>query len=197
MLNQLIQKNQLNQSIIDKLAAPLWRQEARGKQVRSACACRWRRAHDGGTVQLHLQVLTACAARRKQDLLWKDGPKKMSKETEHEKGSRNSFQLGSGRLQAAAMIPGLFPASGYKSMPGRLWAKNISQRDAISRELGELPEKGSTWHIGNSPVLRDGLIIHTLLTQRFAGISFSWEKLCLNFHFHGMKVAGAGFSWAI
>lgn len=94
----------------------------------------------------------------------------MSKEIEHEKGSRHLFKLGSARLQAAAMIPGLFSASGYESMHGRLRAKNISQRDAINRELGELQEKGNIWHIGNSPVLRDWLLIHTLLTERFAGI---------------------------
>lgn len=69
------------------------------------------------------------------------------------------------------MMPGLFPASDYKSMPGRLLAKNMSQRDAINAEPGDLQEKGNIWLIGNGPAVKDGLLMHTLLTQSFAGIS--------------------------
>lgn len=73
-------------------------------------------------------MLTACAASGKESLLWKDGPKRKSEETQHEKGSRHLFKCSSVGLQAATMIPGLFPASGYKSVPGKLPAKNIYQR---------------------------------------------------------------------
>lgn len=55
-------------------------------------------------------------------------PRGKSEETQHEKGSRHLFKCSSVGLQAATMIPGLFPASGYKSVPGKLPAKNIYQR---------------------------------------------------------------------
>lgn len=119
MLNKLIQKNQLNQLIIDKLAAPLWRPEV-AEVIASRSDVPVFLPADGVTAQVHMQLLPACAAWRKEDLLCKDGPKKISKETEHAEGSRHLFKLSSARLQEAAMIPGLFPASGYRSKPGRL-----------------------------------------------------------------------------
>lgn len=112
---------------------------------------------------------------------------------EHEKGPRRLFQWGSARLQAAAMMPGLFPSSDCKSAPGRPLAKNTSQRDAINTEPGDLQEKGNIWHIGNAPVVKGGLLVHALLTWSFAGILFSWEKLGFNLYFCALKVAGTGF----
>lgn len=90
-------------------------------------------------------------------------------------------------------MPGLFPASNYKSVPGSLQAKNMSQRDAINTEPGDLKEKGGIWHIGNRSAVKDGLPMHTLLTRSFAGISFIWEKLSFNLYFHALKVTGTGF----
>lgn len=89
-------------------------------------------------------------------------------------------------------MPGLFLASDYKSVPGRLPTKNMSQRDAINTEPGDLQKKGNIWHKGNGPVVKDGLLMHTLLTQSFAGISFTWEKLFFNLYFYALKVAGIG-----
>ena len=90
-------------------------------------------------------------------------------------------------------MQGLFSSSDCKSVPGRLPAKNTSQRDAINTEPGDLQEKGSIWHTRNGSVVEDGLLTHTLLTQSFAGILFSWEKLVFNLYFHALKVAGIGF----
>lgn len=135
-------KKQLNQLIIDKLAAPLWREEVRDKQVRCACvsACWWKRAHKGVTPPVQMQLLTVCASWRKQGLLWKDRPKKMSKETEHEKGSRHLFKLVSAVLQAAAMVPGIFHHQCLADYELKLYLKEMlstenqesSKRKAVS-----------------------------------------------------------------
>lgn len=69
----------------------------------------------------------------------------------------------------------------------------MSQRDALNTEPGDLKDKGSIWHIGNSPAVKDEVLMHTLLTQSFAGISFRWEKLSFNLYFHALKVTGTGF----